>query len=330
MWKIGNIEIANQVVLAPMAGISNEAFRTIAKQFGAGLIYAEMVSDKALMYQNVKTLGMTNVNKDEHPLTMQLFGKDVDSMVKAAIQIDKDCDCDIIDINMGCPVNKVIKAGSGSALMKDIPYATNLIKEIIANVNKPVTVKMRSGWDNDHINAVELAKSLESIGVAAIAVHGRTRKQMYEGTADWSIIKAVKQAVNIPVIGNGDIKTPLDAKRMLEETGCDAVMIGRAALGNPWIIKETVNYLENGIITDEANIEEKFKLARLHANKLVTLKGEKVGMKEMRGHGAWYVKGLHGSHQIKDQLAKVNTLEEFNNILSKYEEEYGTMNIIKD
>ncbi|MEG0823616.1 MAG: tRNA-dihydrouridine synthase, partial [Erysipelotrichaceae bacterium] len=183
---------------------------------------------------------------------------------------------------------------------------------------------------NDHINAVELAKSLESIGVAAIAVHGRTRKQMYEGTADWSIIKAVKQAVNIPVIGNGDIKTPLDAKRMLEETGCDAVMIGRAALGNPWIIKETVNYLENGIITDEANIEEKFKLARLHANKLVALKGEKVGMKEMRGHGAWYVKGLHGSHQIKDQLAKVNTLEEFNNILSKYEEEYGTMNIIKD
>lgn len=321
-WKIRDVEIPNRVAVAPMAGISNPAFRVICKQFGAGLIYTEMVSDKALYYDNEKTIGMTNVEKEEHPLTMQIFGHDIETMVYAAKLLDEKTDCDIIDINMGCPVNKIVKSNAGSALMKDIEHAIKMTKAVVESVKKPVTVKMRIGWDLDHITCIELAKGLEAVGVSAIAVHGRTRVQMYEGNADWSYIKAVKDAVSIPVIGNGDIRSPQDAKRMLEETGCDAVMIGRGVLGDPWLIKEVATYLETKEQLPEVSVEEKFTMARLHAKRLCDLKGEKVGMREMRGHAAWYVKGLPKSHHLKDQLTKINTYEELENILNMYEKEY--------
>lgn len=324
-WKIRDISIENQVVVAPMAGISNAAFRTICKEFGAGLIYTEMVSDKALFYQNVKTLGMTQVEEKEHPLTMQLFGHDIDSMVYAAKLLDTQTDCDIIDINMGCPVNKIIKSDAGSALMKDVDYAVSLVDAIIKEVQKPVTVKMRVGWDSDNVTCVELAKKLEKIGVSALAVHGRTRKQMYEGKADWSYIKQVKDAVSIPVMGNGDIRSAEDAKRMLDETGCDAVMIGRGVLGDPWLIKETVEYLKTGSYASQTSVQEKFMFARKHAQRLCNLKGEKVGMKEMRGHAAWYVKGLKNCHYLKNQVSQMSTYQEFDDLLSEYENEYATL-----
>lgn len=314
-WKIGDIEIANQVVIAPMAGISNPAFRVICKEFGAGLIYTEMVSDKALYYENEKTIGMTDVEEGEHPLTMQIFGHDIETMVYAAKLLDTKTDCDIIDINMGCPVTKIVKSQAGSALMKDVDHATKMTKAVVEAVEKPVTVKMRIGWDMDQITCVDLAKGLEAVGVKAIAVHGRTKKQMYEGHADWSYIKQVKEAVTIPVMGNGDIRSGEDAKRMLDETGCDAVMIGRGVLGDPWLIKEVVHYLDTGKQLPPVSMEEKFMMARLHAKRLCNLKGEYVGMREMRGHAAWYVKGLPGSHKLKDALTKMETFDEMNQIL---------------
>lgn len=321
MWKIGDIEIANQVVIAPMAGISNTAFRTICKKFNAGLICAEMLSDKALYYDNQKTINMTLVCEDEHPMSMQIFGHDIETMVFAAKVLDQETNCDIIDINMGCPVNKVIKAQAGSALMKEEEHAAAIVKAVVEAVKKPVTVKMRAGWDKDHINAVSLAKKVEKAGAKAISVHGRTRTQMYEGQADWQIIKQVKQAVSIPVIGNGDIKSIEDMKRILEETGCDAVMIGRGILGDPWLIKKCVEYLETGVINTEVCFEEKFALAKEHAKKLCELKGEHIGIREMRGHATWYIKGLAMSHQIKEQLSKMTSYQQMIEILDLYEQQ---------
>lgn len=316
--KIGNVEIENPVVIAPMAGITNPAFRQICKKFKAGLVCTEMVSDKAICFENKKTLGMTQVNEDEHPLSMQLFGHDVDTMVKAAVYLDRETNCDIIDINMGCPVTKIVKANAGSALMRDEEYAVEMVRQIIENVKKPVTVKMRIGWDKDSCNCVSLAKKLESVGVCAIAVHGRTKKQMYEGKADWSYIKQVKDAVNIPVIGNGDIRSVEDMITMMDQTGCDMVMIGRGILGDPWLIQRCVEYLRTGKIPEETSVDEKFKLAYDHALSLCELKGEKVGMKEMRGHAAWYMKSLKFSHRVKDLISTMSTLEEFGIILENY------------
>lgn len=318
-WKIGNITIKNQVVVAPMAGISNLAFREICKQFGAGLIYTEMVSDKALYYQNVKTLKMTQVMPFEHPLTMQIFGRDIESMVYAAKLLDTQTDCDIIDINMGCPVNKVIKSGAGSALMLDEELAAKIVSAVVEAVKKPVTVKMRIGFDDQYLNGVSFAKRMEAAGASALAVHGRTRKQMYEGKANWEAIKEIKEAVHIPVMANGDVKTPEDAQAILALTGCDAVMIGRGILGDPWMIKQTVSYLETGVIADDASMSEKFALAKEHAKQLCELKGERVGIREMRGHAAWYVKGLHQSHRLKDALAQMETYDQMLEILHNYE-----------
>ncbi len=320
MFKIDNIEIHNKVVIAPMAGISNQAFRSILKEEGAGLIYAEMVSDKALNYGNEKTLKMIEVSDEEHPITMQLFGSEVDSMVKAAIILDQSSACDIIDINLGCPVTKVVKSGAGSKLMQNPDRIYDIVSSIVKAVKKPVTVKMRSGWDHHQINAVEIAKLCEKAGAKAIAIHGRTRSQMYSGKAKYSIIKEVKEAVSIPVIGNGDIRTPEDAKRMLEETNVDAVMIGRGVLGNPWLVSQTVDYLNTGTYKAYTTEEEKLRQIIDHANRLIELKGEKIALLEMRSHAAWYVKGMKGSTYVKRVIAGINTKEELDHLLEQYKE----------
>ena len=320
MFKIGNIEIKNQVVMAPMAGITNMAFRKIIKDFGAGLVYSEMVSDKALCYGNTKTIDMLQVDDGEHPVSIQLFGGEVETMVKADKFIDQHSNCDIIDINMGCPVNKVLKADAGSKLLLYPDKIYEIVKGIVDNVSKPVTVKIRSGFDSKHINAVEVAKLIEKAGASAIAIHGRTRSQMYEGKADWKIIADVKAAVKIPVIGNGDVRSVEDAKRMLEETGVDAVMIGRAALGNPWLIKQVVQSLETGVIIEEPTYQEKIAQCLSHAKKLMEIEPEKVAMFQMRGHAPWYIKGLKSSARVKNELSKINTFEELETILKDYQQ----------
>jgi nifR3 family TIM-barrel protein len=315
MFKIGNIEMKNRVVLAPMAGVCNPAFRLIAKEFGTGLVCAEMVSDKAIMHGNKRTMEMLFVDEREKPLSLQIFGGDKTSLVEAAKVVDKETNADIIDINMGCPVPKVTKCDAGARWLLDPAKIEEMVSAVVEAVDKPVTVKMRIGWDSEHIYVVENAKAVERAGGAAVSVHGRTREQLYTGTADWSYIKAVKDAVNIPVIGNGDVFSPEDAKRMIDETGCDAVMIGRAALGNPWMLYRTVEYLTSGILLPEPSAEEKIQIAILHMDRLVDLKGEKVAVKEMRKHMAWYLKGIKGSARLKDDVMEQTKRDEMAQIL---------------
>ena len=320
-WKIGNVEIANQVVLAPMAGISNSPFRRICKEMGCGLIYAEMVSDKAIMYGNKKTIDMLYMTDFERPISQQIFGTDVSSFVIAAKYICSNMHPDIIDINMGCPVPKVaLRAQAGSALLKSPSKIYDIVKAVVDAVDVPVTVKIRSGWDSNHINAVEVAKVIEKAGASAICVHPRTRSQGYRGEADWSIIKAVKDNVNIPVIGNGDIKTPEDAKRMLDETGCDAIMIGRGVLGNPWLIEQTVAYL-NGDFVSQPNRLDRVDMCIKHLNYLSDVKDEKVARLEIRNHIGWYFKGLPGANEIKNKVYQCDSIHDIMQVLMSYREE---------
>lgn len=317
-WKIRDIEIKNQVVVAPMAGVTNLAYRLILKEFGAGLIYTEMISDKGLLYKNQRTKDMIQVLESERPISLQLFGSEINSMRDAGMYIDDNSSADIIDINMGCPVTKVTKAGSGSKLMTTPELAYGIVKSIVKVVKKPVTVKIRSGWDHENINAVEFARLMEKAGASAIAVHGRTKTDMYTGKADLDIIKAVKENVNIPVIGNGDIRTPEDAKHMLDYTKCDAIMIGRGILGNPFIIKQICDYLETGSYEKEISNEIRKKYLIEHLNKLIELKGERVATLEMRSHATWYIKGLPGASKVKTKIVAANSTKEIEEIINDF------------
>ena len=321
-WKIGNVEIANQVVLAPMAGICNSSFRRICKEMGCGLVYAEMVSDKAIMYENQKTIDMLYMTDLERPITQQIFGTDKDSFVIAAKYIYENMHPDIIDINMGCPVPKVaVRAQAGAALLKSPEKIKEIVEAVVAAVPIPVTVKIRSGWDSNHINAVDVAKIVEEAGASAICVHPRTRMQGYSGKADWKIIKQVKENVKIPVIGNGDIKCAEDAKRMLDETGCDAIMIGRGILGNPWLIKQTVDYLDGKTDIVKPTNEEKIDMCIKHLKYLENLKNEKLACLEIRNHIAWYLKGMEKSVEIKNKVYQTSSIRDIMQILTGYKED---------
>lgn len=319
MWKIGNVEIKNKVVLAPMAGISNSAYRTIAKEMGAGLIYAEMVSDKAITYGSQKTKDMLYMTDFERPISQQIFGSDKESFVIAAKYIYENMKPDIIDINMGCPVPKVaLKNQAGSALLKSPDKVYEIVKAVVDAIPIPVTVKIRSGWDFNSINAVEISKKIEEAGAKAICIHPRTRSQGYSGNADWNIIKQVKESVSIPVIGNGDIKSCYDAKRMLDETNCDAIMIGRGCLGNPWLIKQCVDYLELGVEPRGITKEDKLNMIDKHFDYLLKTKVEKVAVLEMRSHIAWYLKGIPGAAKVKDDIFKTKDINKIKQILKEF------------
>ena len=320
-WKIREVEIDNPVVLAPMAGVTNAAFRVIAKEMGTGLIYAEMVSDNAVNYRNAKTLEMLHVDPAEHPMSMQIFGASKDTFVEAAKYIDENCACDIIDINMGCPVPKVTKNEAGARLLLEPDKIYDIVASVVDAVKKPVTVKIRTGWDHNHVYAVENALKIEAAGASAIAIHGRTRSDQYNGKSDWGIIKQVKDAVKtIPIIGNGDITTPEEFVHALDTSGVDAVMVGRAALGNPWVLKRMAQYHETGILIPEPTYQEKMQLATAHMDRLITLKGEKVAIMEMRSHMAWYMKGLPGASTVKKELVQMSTRAGMIETLAKYED----------
>lgn len=327
-FQIGDIIMDNRVVLAPMAGICNSAFRLTVKEFGAGLVYAEMISDKALNTRNKKTLDMLYIDERENPMTLQIFGGDKENLVEAAKFVDKHTTADIIDINMGCPVNKIIKCEAGAKWLLDPNKIYEMVSSVVDAVDKPVSVKMRIGWDEERVFAVENAQAAERAGAAAIAMHGRTRVQMYEGKANWDVLAEVKKNISIPFIANGDVETPEDAKRILEHTKADGVMIGRAALGNPWMIYQTVKYLESGVQIPEPSVREKMDVCLLHFERLKALKGEKVAVREMRKHASWYLKGIRGNGKIRNAINLTETEQELRILLNSVADEYEVEAVI--
>lgn len=317
-WKIGNVQIENPFVLAPMAGVTDLPFRTLCKEQGAGLICMEMISAKAISFRNKNTFSLMEIDPCEHPVSMQLFGSEPELMAEVAKSIE-DREFDILDINMGCPVPKVVNNGEGSALLKSPDLIEQIVKSVSSAIRKPVTVKVRIGFENVPVDIVDIAKRVEDAGAAAIAVHGRTRQQYYSGTADWETIRKVKEAVTIPVIGNGDVDSPLKAEALLKETGCDAVMIGRAVRGNPWLFREMNHYFNTGELLERPSAEEIREMILRHARKQIDLKGEFTGIREMRKHVAWYTAGMRHSAGLRRASNTIESYEALEELLSKME-----------
>ena len=315
--KIGNVQLDNEVFLSPMAGVTDLPFRTICKEKGCGMLYTEMINAKALCYDDENTKKMLNLEDDGHPVAVQIFGSDPEYMGKAASIMNQYTN-DILDINMGCPAPKVIKNGDGSALMRNPKLAAEVLTAVVKNSEKPVTLKIRKGWDDNSVNALEIAKIAEECGISALAIHGRTREQFYSGKADWDIIAEIKQSINIPVIGNGDVFDVQDAVNMLEKTKCDAIMIGRGSQGNPWIFNRINHYMKTGEVLPEPTLEEKISTAIKHMNLAVAEHGEYVAVREMRKHIGWYLKGLKNSAKYRDQINKITDYKEVIAMLEEY------------
>ena len=307
--KIGNVEIERSAALAPMASVADTAYRLMCKEYGAAYLVSEMISAKGMVYGDRKTPELCAIDERERPIALQLFGEEAEFVGRAAYMLNE-YRPDIIDINMGCPVPKIVGSGSGSALMRDPARAAEIVRAAVKNAQCPVTVKMRIGWDSEHINAVEFARVIEQAGAAAIAVHGRTRMQFYSGEADRESIRQVKQAVSCPVIGNGDVMTPQQCRQMYEETGCDLVMIGRGSYGRPWVFGQVRRYLDSGELLPEPDNCEKMRVMLRHAELLCSLKGERQGIKEMRHNFAWYIKGMHGAAKLRGRSGELDTLDD--------------------
>jgi putative TIM-barrel protein, nifR3 family len=318
--KIGCLQIENSVFLAPMAGITDMPFRILCREQGCGFVYTEMVSAKGMHYNDIKSQKLTELDEREKPAGIQIFGSDPEILASIAERLDSS-DAALIDINMGCPTPKITKNGEGSALMLKPLLIGEIVKSVSSATKKPVTVKIRKGWDDEHVNAVEIAEVAQKNGASAVAVHGRTREQFYSGKADWDIIKNVKKAVSVPVIGNGDIIRPEDAVRMLEYTGCDAVMVGRGAQGNPWIFKRIRHYMKTGEILPEPSMSEKIDMIIRHMGMLIELKGEHTGICEMRKHIAWYIKGMRNSAAVKETVFRLESKDEIISLLKMFLEE---------
>lgn len=327
MWKIGNVKINNKIVFAPMAGISNIVFRSLIKEMGAGLIYSEMVSNMGIIYNSKNTISMLEINEEERPISIQIFGSDKDSFIKAAKYVEEYAKPDIIDINMGCPVPKVaVKSQAGSGLLKNPEKIYEIVKAVVESTNTPITVKIRAGWNENNINCVEVAKLIEKAGASAIAIHPRTREQGYSGKANWNLIKQVKEAVNIPVIGNGDIKTIYDAEQMLKETKCDAIMIGRNTIGNPWFIKECVEYIENKNIIKQPTYKERIDMLIKHYELLKQTYSEKKALLDIKTHALAYLKYIPQTKELKQELAISKNEDDFYKCINKLYTHINSLN----
>ena len=325
--QIGDLVLENNIFLAPMAGVTDKTFRIICRKMGAGLVFSEMVSSKGLYYADRKTDELTSIDSKERPIALQIFGSDSNIMAGVVEKyINPRDDIDILDINMGCPAPKIVKNGDGSALLKNPPLIREILREVIKVSKKPVTLKIRMGWDSNSINGLEIAKIAEEEGVSALTIHGRTRDMFYSGKADWDFIKMIKETIGIPVIGNGDIFEPIDAIRMIEYTNCDAVAIGRGAMGNPWIFKR-IKLLMEGKKDIKPTYEEKINMAIKHLNMICDIKGEKVGVREMRKHIAWYLKGMRNSNTVKNQINTINTKDSIEKVLFNYLSDLNSLKI---